>query len=143
MAITYGECAGAGASFVLGIDPSLRYLMQFLAARHFLPNAPVHLLPLRAQDLPVEMGCFDTVFSMGVLYHHREPLAHLAELRGALVSGGQLVLESMVIDGGRGETLTPSGRYAQMRNVWQIPATGTLEYWLEQAGFSQYRCRRH
>jgi len=27
------------------------------------------LLPLRAEDLPPRLGCFDTVLSMGVLYH--------------------------------------------------------------------------
>ena len=64
---------------------------------------------------------------MGVLYHRRSPIDHLLELRGALREGGQLVLETLVIEGGDDRVLVPAGRYAKMRNVWFIPTPTMLE----------------
>ena len=104
---------GAGARLALGVDPTILFLMQYRVAQHFLADPCVHLLPLRGEDLPDNMHCFDTVFSMGVLYHRRNPLEHLAQLHSALRRGGQLVLESLVIDAPGAQVLVPSGRYAQ------------------------------
>ena len=42
---------------------------------------------------------FDTVFSMGVLYHRPDPLNFLKELKSQLAENGQLILETLVIDG--------------------------------------------
>lgn len=132
--------AGEGARLVIGIDPTQLFLMQFEAVRHFLGrHHPVHLLPLGIEDLPPDLQAFDTVFSMGVFYHRRSPFSHLAELRGCLRKGGELVLETLVMDGGEGEVLVPQGRYAKMRNVWFIPSPATLVSWLVRAGFSGAR----
>lgn len=130
---------GAGARRVLGIDPSLLFLMQFLSVKRYHQSAPVDLLPLRMEDLPPNLGFFDTVFSMGILYHRRSPIDHLLELKGALRSGGELVLETLVIPGETGQTLMPEDRYAMMRNVWFIPSSKTLELWLARAGFDAIR----
>ena len=81
------------------------------------------------------MQAFDTVFSMGVLYHRRSPMDHLQELKDCLRPGGQLVLETLVIEGGPGETLLPEGRYARMGNVWFLPSVTTLLSWLRKLGF--------
>jgi tRNA (mo5U34)-methyltransferase len=42
------------------------------------------LLPLGIEQLPA-LNAFDTVFSMGVLYHRRSPLDHLWQLKDQLV----------------------------------------------------------
>ena len=132
--------AGAGADLVIGIDPTQLFLAQFLAIKHFLGNHwPVHLLPLGIEDVPTELHAFDTVFSMGVLYHRRSPMDHLYELRGCLRQGGELVLETLVIEGALGTVLVPSGRYAKMRNVWFIPTPETLVVWLQRCGFRDVR----
>jgi len=133
--------ADAGARRVIGIDPTALFLAQFLAIHRLLvPMSPdlagrVHLLPLGIEALPAGMARFDTVLSMGILYHRRSPIDHLLELRGALRPGGQLVLETLVIEGGDDQLLVPAGRYAKMRNVWFIPAVGMLETWLKRCGF--------
>ena len=132
--------AGAGARLVLGIDPTQLFLAQFLAIRHFLGGQwPVHLLPFGIEDIPGNLGAFDTLFSMGILYHRRSPMDHLLELRGALRPGGELVLETLVIDRAPDQVLVPRGRYAKMRNVWFIPSPATLQGWLERCGFRQVR----
>ncbi|MEJ2693799.1 MAG: tRNA 5-methoxyuridine(34)/uridine 5-oxyacetic acid(34) synthase CmoB, partial [Candidatus Thiodiazotropha sp.] len=132
--------AGEGARAVIGIDPTQLYHFQFAAIRHFLGNPPpVHLLPLGIEEIPPNLQAFDTVFSMGVFYHRRSPFSHLAELKGCLRSGGELVLETLVIEGECGRVLVPESRYAKMRNVWFIPTPETLVLWLARAGFQNIR----
>ncbi|WP_054773231.1 tRNA 5-methoxyuridine(34)/uridine 5-oxyacetic acid(34) synthase CmoB, partial [Methylogaea oryzae] len=130
---------GAGARRVIGIDPTLLSVMQFLAVKHFAGDYPVDVLPLGIDDVPPDLQAFDTVFSMGVLYHRRSPMDHLLELKGCLKPGGELVLETLVIDGGLGQVLVPEGRYAKMRNVWFIPSCATLESWLKRCGYREVR----
>lgn len=131
--------AAGGAGLVVGIDPSQKFLFQFNAVRKYLGPQPVYFLPLRSEDLPVDMASFDTAFSMGVLYHRRSPFRHLAELRGALKPGGELVLETLIIEGGEGRVLVPGERYACMRNVWFLPSAAELLNWLHKAGFREPR----
>ena len=107
--------ADAGAAAVLGIDPTLLYVMQFLAVTAHLERPPVAVLPLRLQELPDACHAFDTTFSMGVLYHQRSPLDHLRQLRGTLCPGGQLVLETIFIPGEESYACTPAERYARMK----------------------------
>jgi tRNA (mo5U34)-methyltransferase len=130
---------GAGARLVLGIDPTLISVMQFRAVKHFAGSWPVHVLPLGIEDLPEGLRAFDTVFSMGVFHHRRSPLDHLLELRGLLRPGGELVLETLVIEGREGEVLVPEDRYARMRNVWFLPSPPTLLAWLKRCGFRNPR----
>jgi len=130
---------GAGADCVLGIDPGWLYLCQFLALKHYLPDLPAWQLPLTLEDLPLP-ACFDKVLSMGVLYHRRSPIDHLLALKDCLRSGGELVLETLVIDGDEQQILLPQDRYAQMRNVWFIPSVAALKHWLERLGFVHVRC---
>ncbi len=130
---------GAGARRVIGIDPSPRYVHQFYALKHFIGPAPVDVLPVGVEDIPGELRGFDTVFSMGVLYHRRSPMDHLIQLRDCLRSGGQLVLETLVVDGAEGHCLVPEGRYGKMRNVWFIPSPPTLLSWLRKCGLRNPR----
>jgi tRNA (mo5U34)-methyltransferase len=128
---------GAGAKLVVGIDPTLVFVMQHLACRHFSGDLPSWVLPLGIEDLPAGPAGFDCAFSMGVLYHRRDPLEHLCRIRALLKeSGSTLVLETLVLPRhSRGELLVPEGRYARMRNVWAIPGTRRLEEWVSRAGF--------
>jgi len=130
---------GAGAELVIGIDPGLLSVMQFQVLQHFIGTRPISVLPLALEDLPDDLHAFDTVFSMGVLYHRRSPFDHLYQLRACLRAGGELVLETLVIDGELGESLVPEGRYAQMRNVWFLPSCATLISWLTRCGFEHIR----
>ena len=140
--------AGAGADIVIIVDPSCLFYHQFMAIRHFVGSADIndtgnyrtHYIPVPLEALPAHSQLFDTVFSMGVLYHRQSPFEHLQQLRGQLVKGGELVLETLVIDGDANTVLVPHDRYAQMNNVYFIPSVAALIGWLEKAGFSNVRC---
>jgi tRNA (mo5U34)-methyltransferase len=131
-----------GAKRVVGIDPSLLFMAQFLAVRHFIGETNTFFIPLPLEALPESKfgGDFDTVFSMGVLYHRRSPLDHLDELKRQLKKGGELVLETLVIPKEYGQILVPDDRYAQMRNVWFLPSVDELAHWMTRLGFENVRC---
>ncbi|GAW96974.1 MULTISPECIES: tRNA 5-methoxyuridine(34)/uridine 5-oxyacetic acid(34) synthase CmoB [Colwellia] len=129
---------GAGAKFVVGIDPTQLFLMQFNAIKHFINDDQVHLLPLGVEQLP-ELKAFDTVFAMGVLYHRRSPIDFLYQLKAQLVKGGELVLETLIVDGDENTVLVPGERYAKMRNVWFLPSEQAMCAWLERCGFNNVR----
>lgn len=141
----YGfRALGAGADLVLGIDPTLRFVLQFLAIEQLIGAERLAVFPLADDDLPdlcaAAAGGFDTLFSMGVLYHRRDPIQHLARLRDCLRPGGELVLETLVTDRpgcdpANVDTLIPAGRYARMRNVHAIPSVATLSDWIRAAGY--------
>ena len=129
----------AGAKLVVGIDPTLLYVMQFLAVQEFQREPAVFVLPLRLDELPANTRAFDTTFSMGVLYHQRSPIDHLRQLKATLRAGGQLVLETIFLPGEDAHARTPAGRYARMRNVWLLPTISELETWLARSGFREVR----
>lgn len=126
---------GDGAQEVIGIDPTPLFIVQFWALQKYLQQDNIWLLPMGIEQVPSKLQAFDTVFSMGVLYHRRSPLDHLQELKDCLRPGGQLVIETLVIKGEVGDTLLPEGRYARMGNVWFLPSCDTLLSWLGKIGF--------
>jgi tRNA (mo5U34)-methyltransferase len=140
---------GAGAYRVVGVDPSRLFLAQFQAFKQYAQQGQqqsglnkslnIDLLPLKMEDVPRPLKAFDTTFSMGVLYHRKSPIDHLTELKDTLKAGGQLVLETLVIEGEVGDVLMPEDRYAQMRNVWFLPSCDTLLLWARRAGFKNPR----
>ena len=131
---------GAGAQRVIGIDPSVKFVFQFQAIKNFAgKDLPADVLPLGIEHMPEKLAAFDTVFSMGILYHRRSPMAHLRELKELLRPGGQLVLETLVIQGPEGMVLVPEDRYAKMPNVWFLPSPDSLISWMRKNGFNNPR----
>lgn len=129
----------AHAAFVLGLEPSVHYCAQFATLQRLFRCPAIAILPLTSEEFTAACRAFDTVLSMGVLYHRRSPLDHLGELRDFLRPGGELILETLVVEGGEGYSLVPPARYAQMRNVWFLPSIPTLKSWLRKLGFYDIR----
>lgn len=131
---------GSGAEFVLGIEPFTLSVMQFFVMQKYIADPNHHVIPIGIEELPSNLECFDTVFSMGVLYHRRSPIDHLFELKGALCKGGELVLETLVVEGDQNSVFMPRGRYAKMRNVWFLPSIDAMKLWLHRCGFKDVKC---
>ena len=126
-------------AIVLGIEPSVLFNLQFAALQKYLQRNDIQLLPIGVEDMPANLDWFDSVFSMGVLYHRKSPIDHLYQLKGFLAPGGELCLETLVIEGQAGRLLLPQARYARMRNVWFIPSSQELVGWLQRCGFVNVR----
>jgi len=131
----------AGAKCAIGIDPSQLFWAQFQVFKHYLPDLPAHLIPVGIECLPTQslQQGFDSIFCMGVLYHRRSPIDTLVQLRKLLRKQGQLILETLVIEGDENQVLVPQDRYAQMRNVWFLPSVAALELWLKRSGFKNIK----
>lgn len=78
---------------------------------------------------------FDTVFSMGILYHAKSPLDCLSMTRDLLVSRGELFLETLIIPGEGDHCFCPPKTYSKMRNVYFLPTRTCLLNWLNRTGF--------
>jgi tRNA (mo5U34)-methyltransferase len=130
----------AGAAEVLGIDPSVLFHCQFAAIKSLLGHPKAVSLPLTLEAFDAGILDFDTVFSMGVLYHRKDPINHLEQLKRWIKPGGQLILETLVVDGDETTCLVPPDRYARMNNVWFLPSVAALSRWLERVGFESIEC---
>ena len=130
----------AGAREVLGIDPSVLFHCQFAVVKSILGNPSAASLPVTLEEFDAGILDFDTVFSMGVLYHRKDPIHHLEQLKRWIKSDGQLILETLVIDGDETTCLVPPNRYARMNNVWFVPSVAVLSRWLERVGFESIEC---
>lgn len=128
---------GAGASEVIGIEPTPLFVLQFWALQRYIQAHEISVLPLGIEHIPPQLRAFDTVFSMGLLYHRRSPFDHLAQLRDCLTDTGELVLETLVVEGDENTVFVPPGRYARMGNVWCIPSPEALSKWLKKVGFKE------
>jgi len=128
-----------GAKKVLGIEPFLLFNYQYAAIKSLANNITnAILLPIRLEEMP-KLAIFDSVFSMGVLYHQRDYMQHLSQLKEMMASNAELILETLVVDGPNGYSLIPEDRYAQMRNVHCLPSIKTLESWLIDAKFKNIK----
>ena len=136
----YGlRMASEGAAAIVGIDNGLGAATQFHALNKYFKVANLAVFPASIDDLPESLELFDTVFSMGMLYHRKKPVKHLERLRSFLKPGGECVLETIVVDGGEDDCLVPPGRYARMRNIYYIPTVKLIKKWFKSSGFDKIK----
>lgn len=124
-----------GATQVVGCDPTLVFYNQYRAIEHFAGESRHLLLPIKFEQIPARAD-FDGVFSMGVLYHRKNPHEHLQRVRDHLSTRGTAVVETLIIPGQGDDELDPPDRYANMRNVHHLPTKTRLLRWMAEAGFS-------
>ncbi|MCP3926316.1 MAG: tRNA 5-methoxyuridine(34)/uridine 5-oxyacetic acid(34) synthase CmoB [Desulfobacterales bacterium] len=126
--------------FVLGIDPYHRFYYQYQVLQKYIKSKKTFFIPARFEEFPVFKKYFDTIFFMGILYHRKSPIDTLSTIHKNLKKGGELVLETLIIDGDDDTALFPVDRYAKMRNVFFIPTVKCLTTWLQRTGFENIRC---
>ena len=125
---------GKGAEFVICLEPNVSHLTQFLALNHFINSNRIRMVPERVEEISFYDKCFDLVFSMGVLYHQRNPENHLNILASHLNEGGQIILETLIAPDEYGQALIPKSSYANMSNVWFIHTRKGLEGLINKSG---------
>ncbi len=124
----------------LGLEPYAPFYCQYLLLQRLIAAPQVQCWPLKLEELPEMSACFDSIFHMGVLAHQRAPLDALKQLGGMLRPGGELILETLIVEGEGPWAFCPPQRYAKMHNVFFLPTVACLRGWLERAGFSNIRC---
>ncbi len=119
---------------LIGFDPSAIYYSQFQFINHFIQSDIVYEL-LGVEHVEFYEHKFDTLFCLGVLYHRSDPVAMLKSLFKGLHKGGELILDTFMIDGEGEMCLTPRDRYSKIPNIYFVPTVSALENWCFRAGF--------
>lgn len=129
------KMAEQNPEFVLGIDPVVPYWSQFKFINHFTKKDNLEMELLGVEDCVHIEKLFDVVFSMGIIYHHRNPIQQLLDIKKSMKPGAQLILETIGIPGDDPVALFPEDRYAKMRNVWFVPTLSCLVNFAKKARF--------
>ncbi len=120
---------------IVGFDPSPLCKTQFDFINHFVQsNIEYELLGI--EHLAEYGEKFDTIFCLGVLYHRADPIGALKSLKKGLHKGGELFLDTFMIDGEEEIALTPNKTYSKIPNIYFIPTISALKNWCFRAGFS-------
>jgi tRNA (mo5U34)-methyltransferase len=119
---------------LIGFDPSAIYYSQFQFINHFIQSDIVYEL-LGVEHVEFYEHKFDTLFCLGVLYHRSDPVAMLKSLFKGLNKGGELILDTFMIDGEGEMCLTPRDRYSKIPNIYFVPTVSALKNWCFRAGF--------
>ncbi len=119
---------------LIGFDPSAIYYSQFMFLDHFIKSGIVYEL-LGVEHVEFYEHKFDTLFCLGVLYHRSDPVAMLKSLFKGLNKGGELILDTFMIDGEEEMCLTPRDRYSKIPNIYFVPTVNALKNWCLRAGF--------
>jgi len=131
---------GNEARLAIGIDPQPLFIFQFFVIKKLLGNINnCWALPLTFEEFPNKETFFDVCFSMGVIYHRKNPLEHLKNINKILKENGEIILETLIIDSKQKDMIIPKGRYAKMNNVWFIPSIETIMTWLKKSNFKNIR----
>lgn len=120
---------------LIGFDPSPIAYSQFQFINHFIKSNIVYEL-LGVEHIAMYEHKFDLLFCLGVLYHRSDPVGMLKSLYKGLESGGELILDTFMIEGEDEICLTPRDRYSKIPNVYFIPTIPALENWCLRAGFA-------
>ena len=133
------KMAAQNPRLLLGIDPVVHMQTQFQLIQHYaqIPNLYFELLGI--EHLPLFNNLFDLILSMGIIYHHRNPIAQLLDIKNALCSGGTAIIETIGIPGEDSIALFPEDRYAQMKNIWFLPTLNCLTNWMKKAKFEDIK----
>lgn len=122
---------------IVGFDPSALFKTQFDFINHFVKSEIIYEL-LGVEHLPFYEEKFDTIFCLGVLYHRSDPVTMLKTLEKGLEEGGEVYLDTFIIEGDEAYALCPSESYSKITNVYFVPTLKALENWCIRAGFKSF-----
>jgi tRNA (mo5U34)-methyltransferase len=122
---------------IVGFDPSPLFKTQFDLINHFVKSQIEYEL-LGVEHLSIYEEKFETILCLGVLYHRSDPVGTLRSLRAGLEKGGELFLDTFIIDGDDDTVLFPEERYSKIPNIYFIPTLKVLESWAKRAKFKSF-----
>ena len=120
---------------IVGFEPSAFCKMQFDLINAFA-KSEICFEVLGVEDLAQYDCKFDCIICLGVLYHRTNPIECLRILKNALNKNGEIVVDTLVIQGENELVLSPLS-YAKMKNVYFIPTIRAFQNWLIRAGFRE------
>ncbi|MFB2934517.1 tRNA 5-methoxyuridine(34)/uridine 5-oxyacetic acid(34) synthase CmoB [Aerosakkonemataceae cyanobacterium BLCC-F154] len=125
---------------VIGFEPVAKHFWNFQLIQNIVRQENLFFELLGVEHIDFYPNFFDTIFCLGILYHHPDPIGLLTKMKQALSPKGEIIIDCQGIPGELPVSLTPRKRYAQARGIWFLPTQSCLENWLARAGFTQINC---
>ncbi|MEM1169875.1 MAG: tRNA 5-methoxyuridine(34)/uridine 5-oxyacetic acid(34) synthase CmoB [Cyanobacteria bacterium P01_H01_bin.35] len=125
---------------VIGFEPYTKHFWNFQLIQNIVKQTTLAFELLGVEHIHYYPQFFDTIFCLGILYHHTDPIGLLRKMREALAPKGEIIIDCQGIPGDLPVALTPQKRYAQARGIWFLPTQSCLENWIGRAGFSDINC---
>ena len=125
---------------VIGFEPYTKHFWNFQLIQNIVKQKMLAFELLGVEHIHYYPQFFDTIFCLGILYHHTDPIGLLRKMREALAPKGEISIDCQGIPGDLPVALTPQKRYAQARGIWFLPTQSCLENWIGRAGFSDINC---
>ncbi len=129
------DLALRGVKHITGIDPIAIFFLQFYFIYKLSSIQHCSFRLLGVQDVAQLHNKYDLILCLGVLYHRKEPLQTLKQLKSVLQPNGILILETLIIHDDMPICLCPYPTYAKMSNVFYIFSPSALKNCALHAGF--------
>ena len=125
---------------VVGFEPYAKHFWNFQLFQNLVRQEMLHFELLGVEHVNLYPDFFDTIFCLGILYHHTDPVGLLRKLHKSLKKNGEIIIDCQGIPGDLPVALTPQKRYARARGIWFLPTQSALENWITRAGFTDVNC---
>lgn len=132
--------AAQNPQIVVGFEPYVKHYYTFKYLQHFKPLSNLAFERLGVESIHLFENFFDTIFCLGILYHHPDPLGILKKIWASMKSGSELIIDCQGITGEESYALCPSSRYARARGIWFLPTLPCLMNWLKRSQFRNIKC---
>lgn len=124
---------------VVGFEPISKHFWNFQLLQNLVQDDRLTFELLGVEHIHNYARFFDSVFCLGILYHHTDPVGLLRKIHWALAPKGELIVDCQGIPGEQPVALTPAKRYANAKGIWFLPTQSCLEHWMRRAGFQHVR----
>ncbi len=129
---------------VLGFDKSELPYQQFRFINKLAKVNNIQMELASSDSLENYKNFFDISLCMGVLYHSRNPLKVLEDIKVSLKNNGTILVETLIWPEQEEENycfFNPD-RYSKMKNVYFIPTITALISWLKKSGYKEIQLHR-
>ncbi len=128
--------AAQDPELVVGIEPMPLHWLNFQLLQRYAQVSSLNFELLGVEHMHLWPKFFDTIFCLGILYHHTDPISLLRKIHSAMKPGADLIIDCQGIAGDEPVALMPKGRYAQARGIWWHPTLPALKNWLHRTMFN-------
>lgn len=125
---------------VIGFEPYAKHFWHFQLFQNLVKSPALHYELLGVEHIDFYPRFFDTIFCLGIIYHHTDPVSLLRKMHKALRPSGEIIIDCQGIPGELPISLTPRTRYAKARAIWFLPTFPCLKNWMARAGFEDIEC---
>ena len=120
---------------IIGFEPVGKHWFNFHMLNDLLAPNQLSFELFGVEHMELFENSFDTIFCLGILYHHTDPIGLLRQMKKALKPKGELWIDCQGIAGDEPVAYMPDGKYTGARGFWFLPTTSCLINWVKRAGF--------